>query len=103
MSGSLKSHEVDQFGIMPINSLNPFYTLSDGLDHWAGNEEASGLDTNAVGVRVQLSTGQVCQIRIDTKIRNKVLDCLTPLELENFMQQIALAVENPSDTLLCEL
>ena len=77
--------------------------LGDGLDLWADDEEASGLDTNAAGVRVQLSTGQVCQIRIDTKIMNKVLDCLTPLELENFVQQIALAVENPSDTPLCEL
>ena len=77
--------------------------LGDGLDLWADDEEATGLETNAAGVRVQLSTGQVCQIRIDTKIMNKVLGCLTPLELENFVQQIATAVENPSDTPLCEL
>ena len=76
--------------------------LGDGLDLWA-DEEATGLETNAAGVRVQLSTGQVCQIRIDTKIMNKVLGCLTPLELENFVQQIAAAVENPSDTPLCEM
>ncbi len=77
--------------------------LGDGLDLWAGDEEAAGLETNAAGVRVQLSTGQVCQVRIDTKIMNKVLGCLTPLELEGFVQQIAAAVENPSDTPLCEL
>ena len=77
--------------------------LGDGLELWANDEEATGLETNAAGVRVQLSTGQVCQIRIDTKIMNKVLGCLTPLELENFVQQIAAAVENPSDTPLCEL
>ena len=77
--------------------------LGDGLDLWASGEEATGLETNAAGVRVQLSTGQVCQIRIDTKIMNKVLGCLTPLELDNFVQQIAAAVENPSDTPLCEL
>lgn len=77
--------------------------LSDGLDLWADDEEATGLETNAAGVRVQLSTGQVCQIRIDTKIMNKILGCLTPLELENFVQQIALAVENPSDKPICEL
>ena len=77
--------------------------LGDGLDLWADDEEATGLETNAAGVRVQLSTGQVCQIRIDTKIMNKVLGCLTPLELDNFVQQIAAAVENPSDTPLCEL
>ena len=77
--------------------------LGDGLDLWADDEEAIGLETNAAGVRVQLSTGQVCQIRIDTKIMNKVLGCLTPLELDNFVQQIAAAVENPSDTPLCEL
>jgi len=77
--------------------------LGDGLDFWASDEEATGLETNAAGVRVQLSTGQVCQIRIDTKIMNKILGCLTPLELENFVQQIATAVENPSDTPLCEL
>jgi len=77
--------------------------LGDGLDLWADDEEAIGLETNAAGVRVQLSTGQVCQIHVDTKIMNKVLGCLTPLELENFVQQIAAAVENPSDTPLCEL
>lgn len=77
--------------------------LGDGLDLWASDDETAGLETNAAGVRVQLSTGQVCQIRIDTKIMNKVLGCLTPLELENFVQQIAAAVENPSDTPLCEL
>lgn len=77
--------------------------LGDGLELWANDEDTTGLETNAAGVRVQLSTGQVCQIRIDTKIMNKVLGCLTPLELENFVQQIAAAVENPSDTPLCEL
>jgi len=77
--------------------------LGDGLDLWASDEEATGLDTNAAGVRVQLSTGQVCQVRIDTKIMNKVLGCLSPPELETFVQQIAAAVENPNDTPLCEL
>jgi len=77
--------------------------LGDGLDLWAENEDSTGLETNAAGVRVELSTGQVCQIRIDTKIMNKVLGCLTPLELESFVKQIAAAVENPSDTPLCEL
>ena len=77
--------------------------LGDGLDLWASDEEATGLDTNAAGVRVQLSTGQVCQVRIDTKIMNKVLGCLSLPELETFVQQIAAAVENPDDTPLCEL
>lgn len=77
--------------------------LGDGLDLWASDEDAAGLETNAAGVRVELSTGQVCQVRIDTKIMNKVLGCLTPTELEDFVQQIAAAVENPSDTPLCEL
>ena len=77
--------------------------LGDGLDLWADDEEATGLETNAAGVRVELSTGQVCQIRIDIKIMNKVLGCLTPVELENFVQQIAAAVENPSNTSLCDL
>ena len=77
--------------------------LGDGLDLWAGDEDAAGLETNAAGVRVELSSGQICQVRIDTKIMNKVLGCLTPLELESFVQQIAAAVESPSDTPLCEL
>ena len=77
--------------------------LGDGLEIWANDEEATGLETNAAGVRVELSTGQVYQIRIDTKIMNKVLGCLTPVELENFVQQIAAAVENPSNASLCEL
>ncbi len=77
--------------------------LGDGLDLWASEEEVEGLETNAAGVRVQLASGQICQVRIDTKIMNKVLGCLTLAELEGLVQQIALAVENPSDAPLCEL
>lgn len=77
--------------------------IGDGLDLWASEEESTGLETNAAGVRVKLASGQVCQVRIDTKIMSKVLGCLTPGELEDLVQQIALAVENPSDTPLCEL
>lgn len=77
--------------------------LGDGLDLWASDEDSVGLETNAAGVRVELASGQVCQVRLDTQIMNKVLGCLTPAELEELVQQIALAVENPSDTPLCEL
>lgn len=77
--------------------------LGDGLDLWANDEDTTGLETNAAGVRVELASGQVCQVRFDTKIMNKVLDCLTPAELEKMVQQIALAVENPSDASLCEM
>jgi len=77
--------------------------LGDGLDLWANDEDTTGLETNAAGVRVELASGQICQVRIDTQIMNKVLGCLTPGELEKLVQQIALAVENPSDTSLCEM
>ena len=77
--------------------------LGDGLDLWSSEEEIEGLETNAAGVRVQLASGQACQVRIDTNIMNKVLGCLTLAELENLVQQIALAVENPSDSPLCKL
>jgi hypothetical protein len=76
--------------------------LGDGLDLWASEEEVEGLETNAAGVRVQLASGQFCLVRIDTNLMNKVLGCLTPDELESLVQQIALEVENPSDTPLCE-
>jgi len=71
--------------------------LGDGLDLWASDEDTTGLETNAAGVRVELASGQ------DTQIMNKVLGCLTPAELEEMVQQIALAVENPSDKSLCEM
>jgi len=77
--------------------------LGDGLDLWANDEDTTGLETNAAGVRVELASGQTCQVRIDTKIMNKVLDCLTPDELEGLVQQIALAVENPGDVSVCEM
>lgn len=77
--------------------------LGDGLEFWANDDDSTGLETNAAGVRVELASGQVCQVRIDTKIMNKVLGCLTPAELEALVQQVALAVENPSDAPLCEL
>ena len=77
--------------------------LGDGLDLWASDEDTTGLETNAAGVRVELASGQVCQVRFDTQIINKVLGCLTPAELEEMVQQIALAVENPSDASLCEM
>ena len=76
--------------------------LGDGLDLWASDEEVEGLETNAAGVRVKLASGEFCLVRIDTNLMNKVLGCLTPDELESLVQQIALEVENPSDTPLCE-
>ena len=76
--------------------------IGDGLDLWASEAETDGLETNAAGVRVQLANGQACQVRIDTKLMNKVLGCLSPDELEELVQQVASAVENPSDMPLCE-
>ena len=76
--------------------------IGDGLDLWASEEEVVGLETNAAGVRVQLASGQACQVRIETNLMNKVLGCLTLDELEGLVQQIALAVENPSEASLCE-
>ena len=75
--------------------------LDGGLDLWA-DEGGTGVETNSAGVRVQLQSGQACQIRFDTSIMNKLLNCLTPLELEHLVQEIALAVENPTDKPLCE-
>ncbi len=76
--------------------------LSDGLDLWA-EAGGTGVETNSAGVRVQLSDGQVCQIRLDTSVMNKLLGCISPQELEDLVQQIARATENPSDVPLCEM
>ncbi len=76
--------------------------MDGGLDLWA-DAGGTGIETNSAGVRVLLKSGEACQIRFDTAMMNKLLKCLTPQELEDLVQEIALAVETPTDKPLCEL
>lgn len=74
--------------------------MAAGMNLWEQAEE-SPVERTAAGVKVELSDGTVCNIKFDTEIMRKLLGCLTPLELENLVQAIALAVENPTDAPIC--
>ncbi len=59
------------------------------------------VDQSAAGVRVQLSDGTPCQVRLDPDLMARMLGCITLEELRDLVQDIALAVENPDDEPIC--
>ncbi|SCZ59476.1 hypothetical protein [Thiohalomonas denitrificans] len=59
------------------------------------------IEHSAAGVRVQLSDGTPCQVRIDPDLFARMLGCITLEELRELVQDIALAVENPDDESIC--
>ena len=85
--------------------------LSDAIDeHYETLMEAQeelleegehALEKNAAGIRVELSDGTPCMVRIDPKLLSKALDSLSLAELEQLVQQVAVSVEHPDDSPLC--
>ncbi len=59
------------------------------------------IEHSAAGVRVQLSDGTPCQVRIDPDLFARMLGCITLEELRDLVQDIALGVENPDDRPIC--
>jgi hypothetical protein len=109
MQPELDEHADEYLAIVPddldpdvLEGLEEAYNeiMTTGMNLWE-QEEESVVERSAAGVKVELSDGTVCNIKFDAEIMRKLLGCLTPLELENLVQAIALAVENPTDAPIC--
>ncbi len=64
------------------------------------NEEGS-IERSAAGVRVQLSDGTPCMVRLPPELLSRMLGCITMEELRDMVQAIALQVEDPDDLPVC--
>ncbi|RTZ58848.1 MAG: hypothetical protein DSZ33_05325, partial [Gammaproteobacteria bacterium] len=56
---------------------------------------------SAAAVRVELSSGAVTNILFDPDLLARLLEVLSPQEVEGMVQSIALGMENPTDAPVC--
>ncbi len=58
--------------------------------------EAEHDDFSATGIQVQLSNGEYTTIRLSPEVMNRLLSVFTVEELNQFMHEVAAAIENPN-------
>ena len=63
--------------------------------------QEGGVEKSAAGVRVQLSDGTPCMVRLSPELLSRMLGCITMEELRDMVQAIALQVEDPDDLPVC--
>ncbi|MBZ0104532.1 MAG: hypothetical protein K8H84_02780 [Sulfuricella denitrificans] len=56
----------------------------------------------AAGVRVTLSDGRPCMIKLEPALANRLLAAFTLEEMQELVNAIALSVENPEDGPVCK-
>jgi hypothetical protein len=64
-------------------------------------ETPDRLETNRAGVRVTLSDGRPCNVRLDPALVSRLLRVLSLEELQELATTIARAAENPDDAPIC--
>ena len=85
------------------DAVDAFYEelLASNAEMLEGTEEA--LEKNVAGIRIELADGRACMVRVDPRLMNQALSCLSLAELEELVKAVARAVENPDDRPLCHL
>lgn len=73
--------------------------LQDNADLLESSE--GGVERHAAGVRVQLSDGTPCMVRLAPELLARLLGCISLEELRDMVQEIALQVEDPDDLPVC--
>lgn len=91
----------DDLDATAIEELDEIYNdiMAAGMNLWDQSDEAPS--DSAAAVKVQLSDGTVANIRFDSELLARLLEILTAQEVEDMVQDIALAVENPTDAPIC--
>ena len=84
-----------------IEMLDEIYNdiMAAGMGMWE-ETDAEAADS-AAAVKVQLASGEVANIRFNPDLLARLLEVLTPQEIEDMVQAIALGVENPTDAPIC--
>lgn len=64
-------------------------------------ETGDALEKNAAGIRIELTDGRPCMVRLEPKLLGKTLQALSLEEVEQLVRQVAHCVEHPDDSPLC--
>lgn len=61
----------------------------------------SGLVKHAAGIRVALSDGRPCMIRLEPEMANRLLGCFSIEEVQDLVNIVARSIELPDDGPIC--
>lgn len=102
----------DDMGLLATTPEDIDERISDELDTYYDTlmeEQADRVDAadreathQAAGVRVTLSDGRPCMIKLEPALANRLLAAFTLEEMQELVNAIALSVENPADGPLCK-
>jgi hypothetical protein len=102
----------DDMGLLAATPEDINERVSDELDTYYDalmEEQADRTDAadgkathQAAGVRVTLSDGSACMIKLEPALANRLLAAFTLEEIQELVNAIARSVENPSDGPLCK-
>ncbi|MDO8892452.1 MAG: hypothetical protein Q8K43_08350 [Sulfurimicrobium sp.] len=102
----------DSMGLLAATPEDINEAVSDKLDTYYDElmaEQADRVDASdyeathqAAGVRVTLSDGRPCMIKLEPALANRLLAAFTLEEMQLLVNTIALSVENPENGPLCK-
>ncbi len=102
----------DGMGLLAATSEDISEAVSDELDNYYDElmeEQADRVDATdgeathqAAGVRVTLSDGSPCMIKLEPSLANRLLAAFTLEEMQELVNAIARSVENPENGPLCK-
>ncbi|MBU0594406.1 MAG: hypothetical protein KKH74_11805 [Gammaproteobacteria bacterium] len=102
----------DEMGLLAAAPEDMDDVVSDQLDAYYDElmeEQADRVDAadgtathQAAGVRVTLSDGRPCMIKLEPALANRLLTAFTLEEMQELVNAIAKSVENPSDGPVCK-
>lgn len=102
----------DDMGLLAATPEDMDDVVSDDLDTYYDElmeEQADRIDATdgeathqAAGVRVTLSDGRPCMIKLEPALANRLLAAFTLEEMQELVNVIAKSVENPGDGPLCK-
>ncbi len=82
-------------------AIETYYEELSALQERLLEETSDRLETNQAGVRVTLSDGRPCMVRLEPELVSRLLRVLNLEELQELATTIARAAENPHDAPIC--
>ncbi len=84
-----------------VDKIDDYYDilLDEQADITIAEEPES---INAVGIQFTTADGQLSQVKLDPNLVNKLLKSVTYAQLQNLVQTIATASENPTVNPMCQ-
>lgn len=112
MRGVAHSEEPDPMGASVVSipedidddlyeAIETYYEELSALQEKLLEDTSDRLETNRAGVRVTLSDGRPCMVRLDPELVSRLLKVLSLEELQELATTIARAAENPDDAPVC--